>query len=141
MCVQSVITNEQVIAMLFIIAPQFESDDPIVIARYNALLDALRCMINLKVLGCCGLLALANLLAHYLVMQNNPYLGIANSISEGQLSISATYNNNGNFYLTSPYGQAYWNLISRYRLGAYVTNSRRRWYGPACCGGGYGPWF
>jgi hypothetical protein len=137
MCVKNVVTNAEVIAMLFVIAPQFESDDPIVIASYNALLDALRCMVNLKVLCDCGLLALANLLAHYLVMKNNPYLGVANSISEGQLSISASYNTNGNFYLTSPYGQAYWNIISRYRIGAYVTNTRRGWYGPSCCGYGF----
>lgn len=125
-------TNAEIIAMLFIIAPQFATDDPDILAGYNALLDALRCQVNARVLGCCALLALANLLAHYLTLQKNPTLGTANSISEGQLSISMANTVNGNFYGSSPYGQAYLNLIGKYRVGVYVTSSGRHQYGPPC---------
>lgn len=133
-------TNAEIIALLFIIAPQFKTDDPEILAGYNALLDAIRCMVNSRVLGCCALLALANLLAHYLTMQGNPILGTSNSISEGQLSISLSNTVNGNFFGSTPYGQAYLQIIGRYRVGAYITNSRRFWHGPPCCGG-YRYWF
>ena len=129
------ISNDQILALLFIIAPQFKTDDPVILAGYNALIDALRCMINVKLLGCCAALAFANLLAHYLTLQTNPVLGTSNSISEGQLSISMANTVNGNFFGSTPYGQAYLQIIGKYRIGAYVTNSRRYWYGPPCCGG------
>lgn len=137
-CAGSTITNDQILALLFVIAPQFATDDPVKLAGYNALIDALRCMINENLLGCCALLAYANLLAHYLTLQLNPILGTSNSISEGQLSISMANTVNGNFFGSTPYGQAYLQIIGKYSVGAYVTNSRRAWYGPSCCSGGYG---
>lgn len=135
-CEGSTITNEQILALLFVIAPQFATTDPVKLAGYNALIDALRCMINEKLLGCCAILAYANLLAHYLTLQLNPILGTSKSISEGQLSISMANTVNGNFFGSTPYGQAYLQIIGKYSIGAYVTNSRRLWYGPSCCGGG-----
>lgn len=87
-CAGSLIPNSEIIALLFVIAPQFITTDPEKLAAINTLIDALRCMINEKALGCCAVLAFANLLAHYLTLQINPYIGISNSISEGQLSIS-----------------------------------------------------
>lgn len=140
-CAGSLITNAEIIALLFVIAPQFQTTDPVKLAGYNALIDVLRCMINETALGCCAILAFANLLAHYLTIQINPYLGVSNSISEGQLSISMANTVNGNFWGSTPYGQAYWTLVGNYKVGAYVTNSRRGWIGPSCCGGGFGPWF
>lgn len=141
-CSGSKVTNQQVLSLLFVIAPQFATTDPVKLEGYNKLIDALRCMINEKALGCCTILAFANLLAHYLTMQGNGYLGVANSISEGQLSISLANTSNGNFWGSTPYGQAYYQLIGQYRVGAYVTNSKRGWIGPTCCGGpGLGPWF
>lgn len=136
-CQGNTVTNAEVIALLFVIAPQFETTDPVKLAGYNALIDSLRCMINEGALGCCAVLAFANLLAHYLSIQANSYVGVANSISEGQLSISLSNSSDGNFWVSTPYGQAYWNLTGNYRIGAYVTNSRRGWIGPACCGFGY----
>jgi hypothetical protein len=133
-CAGSLITNDQILALLFAIAPQFATTDPVKLAGYNALIDALRCMVNEKLLGCCAVLAFANLLAHYLTMQANGYLGITSSISEGQLSISLANTANGNFYGSSPYGQAYWQIIGNFKIGAYVTNSRGGWFGPTCCG-------
>lgn len=141
-CAGSTVTNAEILALLFVIATQFATTDPTKLAGYNALIDALRCMINEQALGCCAVLAFANLLAHYLTLQNNGYLGITSSISEGQLSISlANTVGDNNFWGGSPYGQAYYQLIGQYRVGAYVTNSRRGWIGPSCCGGGYGSWF
>lgn len=141
-CAGSKVTNEEILALLFVIAPQFATTDPVKLAGYNALIDALRCLINESLLGCCAVLAFANLLAHYLTMQGNAWIGVATSLSEGQLSISVANTVNGNFWGSTPYGQAYWQLISNVKIGAYVTNSRRGWIGPACCGGGgFGPWF
>lgn len=136
------ITNQQVIDLLFVIAPQFYTTDVTKLAGYNTLIDALRCMINCAALGCCALLAFANLLAHYLTMQNNPSMGITTNISEGQLSLGIAATVNAGFYQSSPYGQAYWSFVSRFKVGAYVTNSRHigawggvgfgGWYGPSC---------
>lgn len=141
-CSGNTVTNAEILALLFVIAPQFATTDPTKLAGYNALIDALRCMVNISLLGCCAPLAFANLLAHYLTMQGNGYFGVANSITEGQLSISLANTVNGNFYGASPYGQAYLQLIGNVKIGAYVTNSRGGWFGPVCCnGGGFGPWF
>jgi len=139
-CAVSTVTNAEILALLFVIAPQFITTDPIKLAAYNALIDALRCMINESLLGCCAVLAFANLLAHYLTMQTNLYLGITSSISEGQLSISLANTVGGNFYGSTPYGQAYLALIGNVLIGAYVTNSKLGWYGPQCCSG-QGSWF
>lgn len=129
------LSNEEILALLFAIAPQFQTTDPVKLAGYNALIEALECMINCNLLGCCAALAYANLLAHYLTMQGNPYLGIGTSLSEGQLSIGLTSTVNGNFFGSTPYGQAYWQIVGKFRVGAYVTNTTRSWYGPPCCGG------
>jgi len=138
-CAGSTVSNAEILALLFVIAPQFATTDPTKLAGYNALIDALRCMINESLLGCCAALAFANLLAHYLTMQSNGYLGITSSISEGQLSISLANTVGGNFYGSSPYGQAYLALIGNVQIGAYVTNSRGGWFGPICCNGnGFG---
>lgn len=129
------ITDDQILALLFLIAPQFATDDPVKIASYKLLIDALRCMINEAALGCCAILAFANLLAHYLMLQTNPSLGITTSLSEGQLSIGyASTVSSGDFYYSTSYGQAYQQLVGRVRMTPYVTNSRRGFYGPSCCG-------
>jgi len=129
------VSNQQILDLLFIIAPQFATTDPVKLAAYNLLIDALECMINCRLLGCCAVLAFANLLAHYLTMQSNAFLGVGTSISEGQLSIGFTNTINGNFFASTPYGQAYLNIIGKFRIGAFVTNATRGWYGPQCCGG------
>jgi len=127
------VSNEKILAVLFVIAPQFATTDPVKIASYNVLIEALECMINCQLLGCCAALAYANLLAHYLTMQTNPYLGVGTSISEGQLSLGFSSTTDGNFFGSSPYGQAYLNIVSRFKIGAMVTNALPRWHGPPCC--------
>lgn len=83
------VSSQEIIDALFIIAPQFVTTDPIVLARYNALIDMLRCTICPKDFGKCYLMAFAYYLAHILLIdQNAASIGLANSISEGQLSIS-----------------------------------------------------
>lgn len=142
MSCNSKVTDAEILALLFIIAPQFSTTDPVKLAAYRNLIEALRCMINETALGCCAVLAFANLLAHYLTLQLNPNLGIVSNMTEGQLSIGyGTTVANGAFFNSTAYGQAYQQLIGRYKMGAYITNTRRGWYGPACCGGGqgYGP--
>lgn len=142
-CAGSKVTDAEILSLLFLIAPQFITTDPTKLAGYATLIEALRCMINESALGCCAALAFANLLAHYLTMSLNPTLGITTSLSEGQLSIGlGSTVANGDFFNSSPYGQAYQQLINRYKVGAYVTNTNQRgWYGPTCCGGGQGYWF
>lgn len=129
------ITNAEILNLLFIIAPQFITTDPEKLAQYNALIDALRCMINCQLLGCCAVLAFANLLAHYLTMQGNQYLGVGTNISEGQLSLGLSATINANAFASTPYGQQYLNILAKFRVGAFVTNAFPRWYGPPCCGG------
>lgn len=127
------LTNQQILDLLFVIAPQFYTTDPVKLASYNALIDALRCMVNENYLGCCALLAFANLLAHYLTLQLNPYMGISNSISEGQLSIGYANTLTSGFLTGTAYGQAYQSLVANVRIGAFVTNSHSGfWIGPPC---------
>ena len=126
-------TDQQILDLLFIIAPQFATDDPVKLAQYLALIEALRCMVNVNLLGCCALLAFANLLAHYLTLSLNPYMGISNSISEGQLSLGIANTLNTGFLSGTPYGQAYTSLIGNFKAGGFNTYPYRRfWMGPPC---------
>lgn len=136
------LTNQEILNLLFAIAPQFATTDPVKLATYNTLIDALRCMINVTLLGCCAALAFANLLAHYLTLQLNPLVGITSNLTEGQLSIGlGSTVANGNFFFSTPYGQAYWQIVSKFKVGGFVTNAPRYglglggFYGPSCCGG------
>ena len=132
-CCPSTISDASILALLFVIAPQLKTTDPIILAEYAVLIEALRCMINEKALGCCATLAFANLLAHYLTISINPSTGIATSLSEGQLSIGlASTVGSGSFFSSTAYGQAYNSFLKRYRIGAYVTGSSRIYFG--CCG-------
>lgn len=128
------ISDQDILNLLFTIAPQFQTTDPQKLLAYSTLLSTLKCMVNCRLLGCCATLILANMLAHYLTLQNNPYMGIGTSISEGQLSIGLTSTVDGNFYGSTPYGQAYLALMKNFRSGPYVSNSSLRgWHGPQCC--------
>jgi hypothetical protein len=125
-------TNDQILELLFIIAPQFKTDDTIILESYYTLIEALECFINPNVLACCAVMAYANLLAHFLTLQKNPVLGISSSLSEGQLSIYTATTTGMNFLSATPYGQAYQQIIGKFRVGAYVTNSGRFFRGPEC---------
>lgn len=126
------VTNAEVLALLFAIAPQLATTDPVKLAQYNVILDSIRCLVNEKALGCCAALALANLLAHFIVMSNNPSLGITTSLTEGQLSIGLANTVGGSAYSATIYGQTYQMLIGKYKVGALVINGGGGWYGPPC---------
>lgn len=134
-------TNEQIIQMLFVIAPQFITDDPEVLARYNLLIDALRCMVSPAAFKCCGLIAFANLVAHYLSLGQIPYAGAATSMTEGDLSIGFSSNTGStDFYGRTVYGQAYASMLANLRLGPFVASGYVRYPGVLAMGwGGLGP--
>lgn len=132
------VTNQQIIDILFLIAPQFVTDDPVVLARYNSLIDALRCMFNPRLWCCCGALALANLLAHYLTIASTPTTGAVSSMSEGDLSISYAVTASENWYGLTAYGKAYWQMVGMIRSGPYVTNAGGRVPGTLAWGAFYG---
>lgn len=116
------ISGNAILDALFVLAPNFYSTDPVVIARYNATIALIRCQVNERVLSCCGVMAYAYLLAHYLYLADNPNLGVASNIAEGQLSIGYNVNADMNFLNLSPYGRAYQDLIKRTVIGSTVTN-------------------
>lgn len=116
------ISNQDILNALYAIAPQFANPTSDQLAVYNQLIALIRCQVNEKILSCCGVLAFAYLLAHMLTMRNNPNLGIASSLSEGELSISMAVSTDSQFLNLTPYGKAYKDLINRTVIGSTVTN-------------------
>lgn len=107
---------------LYLYAPQFITDDPDTLARYESIYTLLLCQINFTLLSCCGVSVLAFLLAHYLTIAANPTIGMQSSISEGDLSISYNVSADMNALLLTPYGRSYLDLIKRTVIGSTVTN-------------------
>lgn len=116
------ISNQDILNALYTIAPQFADPTNDELAIYNQLIELIRCQVNERVLSCCGVLAYAYLLAHMLTLRNNPNLGIASSLSEGELSISMAVSPDSEFLALTPYGRAYKDLIKRTIIGSSVTN-------------------
>lgn len=135
---ETTVTNQQILDILFLIAPQFITDDPVVLARYNSLIDVLRCSLNPRLLSCCGALALANLLAHYLSVPSGATGGAISSISEGDLSISYAVNASDSFYNLTAYGKAFLNFLSTKKMTPIVTNGMARYPGTLAWGAFYG---
>ena len=121
-------SNQEIINALFIIAPKFKTTDPEVLARYNALIDMLRCTICPDEFGKCYVIAFAYYLAHILLIdQNAGNIGLAQSISEGQLSIS--FNNGGKSGLESTvYGRQFLALLGTGHTKVFSTGEG------LCCG-------
>lgn len=116
----SQISMQQVFDALFLLAPQFNTVDPVVLAQYENLYTLLLCQFNAQVMACCGVLALALLMAAYLSL--TPNLGVYSNMSEGQLSLGLNVNPDINFLLLSPYGRAWVDLVGRTVVGSTVTN-------------------
>lgn len=136
------VSNQTIIDLLFLIAPQFITDDPVKLAQYNSLIDALRCQFNERVWACCGGLAFANLLAHYLTISLNPQAGSTSGIHEGDLSISYSTSATEGFYGLTAYGKAYQQLLGNIVATPFVTNGSFRTPGTLAWGpfyGTYGP--
>lgn len=115
-------TNEQIIAAMFDIAPQFKTTDPDTLARYNSLIALLWCEINWSVVACCGVLIFAYLLAHTIQLSLNPLTGISTNLAEGDLSIGLAVAANGSILDSTSYGKAYQDLIKRKVIGVTVSN-------------------
>lgn len=132
------VTNQQVIDVLFLIAHQFATDDPAKLNTYYLLLDQLRCMYNPKFWCCSGALALANLLAHYLTIANNPTTGTLSNMSEGELSIGYATSADQGFFELSPYGKAFQMMRRQLKAGPIVTTGALRTPGALAWGPFYG---
>lgn len=100
-------SNQDVIDTLFLIAPQFITDDPAKLNGYYLLLDQLRCMYNDSLWCCGGALALAQILAHYLSIASTPGIGTIASMTEGEQSISYAVSASDDFWSLSPYGKSF----------------------------------
>lgn len=131
-------TNEEVIALLFLIAPQFITTNPDKLNSYAVLLDQLRCMYNNSLWCCGGALALAQLLAHYLTIAQTPTTGLVSSMSEGQLSISYAVTASEQFWYLTPYGKAFVTMRSQIKAGPLVARGSTRIAGTLAWGGFYG---
>lgn len=143
----SSISNSEIIAMLFAIAPQFATTDPVKLANYNLILDGvIRPQVNESILACNALLAYVYLLAHMLTLQTNPNLGVNSSLSEGDLSIGIAVTADSSILNSTPYGRSYKDLVKRTVVGTTVTNlpvalggvSQYVPNGGCGCGPGYG---
>lgn len=139
------ISNSKIIETLFIIAPQFVTTNPTTLANYNFILDnVVRPQVNESVMACNALLAYVYLLAHMLTLANNPNLGMANNLHEGDLSIGFAVTADSSILNATPYGKAWIDLVKRTVVGTTVTNL------PVALGGvaqyvpnsgcGCGPW-
>lgn len=142
------ISASKVLDALFVLAPQFITTDPDTLARYNATIALIKCQVNQRILSCCGVMAYALLLAHYLTLAVTPNMGVASNLTEGQLSIGYNVDAGIDFLNLTPYGRAYQDLINRTIIGSTVTNLpvalggviTNAPVGCGCYGNGYGPW-
>lgn len=115
-------TNAEVIATLFLIAPQFSSVDPVKLANYQSVLDLIYCQVNQQILKCNSPMILAFLLAHYLTLASNSNLGVYSALNEGDLSLTVNVSPDMGLLNTTPYGRAYIDLIKRTVIGTTVSN-------------------
>lgn len=115
-------SNSDIIALLFCIAPQFVTEDADTLECYNTIIDNLRCQVNEGIVKCCTTLAYAYLLAHMLTIRSNPSIGVASSISEGDLSIAYSISPESGFLELTPWGRAYIDLIKRTIFAPTISN-------------------
>ena len=142
------ISANAVLDALFLLAPQFYTTDETTLARYYRLIELIKCQVNAQVLSCCGVMAYALLLAHYLTLAANANLGMASNMAEGQLSIGFNVASNMNALDMTPYGRSWRDLIRRTVVGSTVTNLpvslggviQNAPVGCGCYGNAYGPW-
>lgn len=127
-------TNEEILAALFLIAPQFQTTDPVELARLNAIIDLLKCTICPNDFGKCYVLAFAYYLAHVLLINANAgTIGLATSLSEGGLSISFGTGGIGGLDSTV-FGRQFLALRGTGRTKAFVST-------PGLCGAYPYPYF
>ena len=145
------INSADILAALFLIAPQFYTTDPVKLAAYQSLITLVSCQVNQCLLGCNSALAFAFLLAHYLTIAaqpNGPNVGVYSDMSEGELKLGFNVDANMSALNTTVYGRSYLDLVKRTVVGSTVSNLPVAFGGvvngvPICCGGqgyGYGVW-
>lgn len=117
-----IITSNNVIAALFVYAPQFYTTDSTQLAYLNNLYNLISCQVNAKFLSCCGVSVFAFLMAHYLTLAQNPNIGILRDIKEGDLSLGYNVTADMEALLLTPYGRSYLDLVKRTTVGSTVTN-------------------
>lgn len=128
-------TNQEILALLFCLAPEFKTEDQDTLDCYNRIIDAMRCQINAGVVVCCELLAYVYLLAHLLTLRKEQTAGLATSMSEGDLSISFARTADSRFITTTPWGRAYDDLIKRQVFAPTVSNVPKNFNTRALNGG------
>jgi hypothetical protein len=115
-------TNNQILTVLYAIAPQFADPDADTLEVYNTLIAQLRCQVDTNVISCCAELAFAYLLAHLLTIRSNPYSGVSNNLKEGDLSIGLSVQPDGSILDSTSYGKLYKDLIKRKVFAPFVSN-------------------
>lgn len=115
-------SNSAILDVLFLIAPQFITADPVLLAQYNGIINLVRNMVNVQFLSCNAALAFAFLVAHYLTLTTNPNLGVYSNMTEGQLSLGINVAQDMNALNMTPYGRSYIELVNRTTVGSTVTN-------------------
>lgn len=115
-------SNEEILNLLYCIAPQFANPTAEQLACYNLIIEALRCQVNEGIIKCCTTLAYVYLLAHMLTIRLNPNTGVVSSMSEGGLSISFAVSQDSTFLNATSYGKAYQDLVKRTVFAPMVTN-------------------
>jgi len=116
------ISSSNVIALLFIYAPQFYTTDTGRLAYLNTLYTALSNQVNGQFLSCNGASVFAFLMAHYLTIAANPNIGILSNIHEGDLSIAYNVSSDMQALDLTPYGRSYLDLVKRTTVGSTVSN-------------------
>lgn len=146
------VNYSQVQSALFLIAPQFTSVDPTVIANYQTLYNLLLCQINQCLLTCNTPLIFAFLMAHYLTIAsqpNGPNTGVYSGMHEGELNLNFNVSADMSSLNTTIYGRSYIDLVKRTVIGTTVSNLPPVFGGiqvsipgAGCCGGygGFSQW-
>jgi hypothetical protein len=116
------VSVNDVLNTLFLIAPQYQTTDPVALQNLQNMIALVLTQINTQVLVCNAALAAAFLTAAYLTLSTNPLLGVFSNEAEGQLSLGFNVSADMSFLNTNPYGRAYIDLINRTVVGSTVTN-------------------
>lgn len=113
------VTNDQILATLYAVAPQFITADGPTLARYATLISILQSQVNQYILGNNSALAFAYLLAH--MLSTTPITGVADALAEGELNIKYALSPESSILSGTSYGRAYIDLCKRTIFAPTVT--------------------
>lgn len=127
-------SNNEILDLLFCMAPQFANPSAEDLECYNKILDSIRCMVNAGLFSCCSILAYVYLLAHFLTLRKSGDARVVSSMSEGGLSISFAVSQDSDFLDSTMFGKAYNDLIKKTVFAPFVTNTSKRFpFFRGCC--------